>query len=356
MGQRQLSALLLVLPCFLLAACEDEGANPGPADVPTLPHDGGVDVPTQDASRDLDGSLADSAVNSDAPGMEATPGSDGSSADASPVVDMPNGCGRASSGLKVVSGYTHLESFPVDVSMDSRSYVDDYLLPWTAVNAQHSFLPTGGWNGCGAARFVPPSTGEGMAGLGQVLGIRDVTSTSFLAIRYCIKAGPTFAEHSHGAKPIILFRADPSGSSDIHDFGSRPMVISRPDPQGRGIVYGLCDGTVCTYVGGDYWPDGSDTFWLSASSGWACLEFDFDLANDQMRMYVSTQDGRFDDTLYLTATFRDTNSGPGGIFTGIDTVGGYFAAAQADPGNYYDIDDLALHTAHIGPPAAFVQP
>ncbi|HWB74779.1 MAG TPA: hypothetical protein VG755_07480, partial [Nannocystaceae bacterium] len=209
-------------------------------------------------------------------------------------------------------------------------------------------------DGCGAARIYPPAEGEHMAGIGQVLGLRSVEDTPRLTIRYCIDVGPSFPTLSSGAKPIILWRADPSTDVQGHDdaVGARPMVISRDDPEGRGIAYGMCDGTVCTYVGGDFWPDGSDT-WLLDGTRWSCLEFDFDLANDRMDLYVTTDDGELYDTPYLSAVFRDDLSGPGGVFTAIDTVGGYFAQSMSDPDNYYDIDALVIDTEHIGPPAGF---
>ena len=93
--------------------------------------------------------------------------------------------------------------------------------------------------------------------------------------------------------------------------------------------------------------------WVLDDSGWSCVEFDFDLAEDRMQMFVTTPDGRFDDTEYLTATFRDEASGPGGVFTAVDIIGGYFASSTSDPDNYYTIDDLVIDTAHIGPPPGF---
>ncbi len=295
-------------------------------------------------------------------GTSATTGDDGNddAASGGTTAGPPAGCNAGPSIVGVTNDgeYNHAESFPIRFTFDDDLYATSQRAVWASpdAGAQHEHLPDGGWDGCGAARFWPPSIYENMSGIGQILDLREVMESSTLAIRYCISAGASFAELSSGAKPIILWRAAPGSDVEGHDdaVGSRPMVISRPDPEGRGIAYGLCDGTVCTYVGGDFWPDGSDT-WLLSDDGWSCLEFDFDLANDEMQLFVTTQDGRFHDTPYLSANFRDEASGPGGVFTAIDIVGGYFAQATSDPDNYYTIDDLVVDVAHIGPPPGFAE-
>ncbi|MBL8956093.1 MAG: hypothetical protein JNK82_35295 [Myxococcaceae bacterium] len=79
-----------------------------------------------------------------------------------------------------------------------------------------------------------------------------------------------------------------------------------------------------------------------------------DLAQNRMQMWVTTRDGTFNDRLLFTATFRDGNSGPGGKFTTIDTLGGYFGATAPGPGVWYELDDIVVDTQKIGPPAGFV--
>lgn len=268
----------------------------------------------------------------------------------------PTGCDPGPSIVGVTNDgeYNYATAFPIALSFDDDAYATTAPIVWIGSGATHEHVPDGGIDGCGAARIHPPSEAEHMAGIGQILGLRAVTDTPRLSIRYCISVGETFPDLASGAKPIILWRADPDTDGQGHDdaVGARPMVISRPDTMGRGVSYGLCDGTVCTYHGGDFWPDGSDT-WLLDAGGWSCLEFEFDLQADTMRLFVSTDDGRFHDTPYFEASFRDENSGPGGVFAAIDTIGGYFAQSASDPDNYYDIDALVIDTQHIGPPAGF---
>jgi hypothetical protein len=328
-------------------AAPDEGSGDlGDTDGTTTPPTSSTDETSADATTDPEPTAADPSSTGPEP--------DSGTAARCVAPKLPSVVGLSHDGE-----YNYAASFPIEVSFDDDAYATEYGLPWvtTEIGAMHEFVADGGWDGCGAARFFPPTSGEGMSGIGQILGLRQVVDSPTLAMRYCIAAGATFPELSSGAKPTILWRADPATDVQGHDdaVGARPMVISRPDPEGRGITYGLCDGTVCTYVGGDFWPDGSDTWVLEGDGAWTCIELDFDLQGDSMQMYVTTQDGRFDDTLYLEAVFRDEASGPGGVFAAIDIIGGYFAMSTADPDNWYEIDDLVIDTAHIGPPPGFAR-
>jgi hypothetical protein len=322
-----------------LAACGDD-ASAG--------HDAGGTSSGRDAGsaplRDGGG-----AADPDA-GADPTPGDDAGA----PRPDAALPPGESYAGIRGSESGAFATAFPIIITFDDDRYESELHLPWVVESATHTHDPTGGWDGRGAARFTPPSTGEGMAGLGQFHALHEVANTELLSIRYCLRAGARFPQLASGAKPIILWRGEAGSAVDGHTLGARPMVISRPDPGDRGIAYGVCDGTTCTYVGGDFWPDGSDT-WLVTGDAWSCVEFEFDLASDRMTLFVSTRDGRFDDTEYLTGTFRDDMSGPGGVVTLIDTIGGYFAQSVADPENYYVIDDLVIDVAHIGPPAGFVR-
>lgn len=352
--------LLAALSSALGCTAADGGDPAAESTVATFP--GGSDDTADDASTAA-GSEGGAPTGTSASPTAGTSSDDaaeesGSEDDGGATTGGARDCNAGPSivGVSNDGEYNYASAFPIRYTFDDDLYATSESVVWASADAgaSHEFVPDGGWDGCGAARFRPPAVYENMSGIGQILDLRDVMESSTLAIRYCISVGATFPELASGAKPIILWRGQPGADDQGHDdaVGARPMVISRPDPAGRGIAYGLCDGTVCTYVGGDFWPDGSDT-WVLADDGWSCLEFDFDLANDSMELYVTTQDGRFDDTPYLSATFRDEASGPGGVFTAIDIVGGYFAQSVSDPDNYYVIDDLVIDTAHIGPPPGF---
>jgi hypothetical protein len=91
---------------------------------------------------------------------------------------------------------------------------------------------------------------------------------------------------------------------------------------------------------------------LAREEEWISVEFEANTTTGMIRLYVDTQDGALSG-LYVERAMDDT--GPGGTWSYIDLVGGYMAqAVQADPDNYYRIDELAVGSQRIGPPAGFV--
>jgi len=55
-------------------------------------------------------------------------------------------------------------SLPYAENFDTDNYQSS--LTWTSEGATHQWLPTGGWLGGGAAKFTPPTNGQGYSGLG----------------------------------------------------------------------------------------------------------------------------------------------------------------------------------------------
>ena len=48
------------------------------------------------------------------------------------------------------------------------------------------------------------------------------------------------------------------------------------------------------------------------------------------------------------------DTGPGGVWSYVDIIGGYMAPNdRADPNNYFMIDELVIDSRRIGPPAGF---
>jgi hypothetical protein len=122
---------------------------------------------------------------------------------------------------------------------------------------------------------------------------------------------------------------------------------------------GPCDGTVCRYEGGDYWPNGRETFRIgNGSTGrsheWICVELEANTAgNGSITLYIDTLDGRFSGQ-YITRPMD--SSGGGGVWRYMDILGGYMnrgSSVESDPENYFLIDELAFSTTRIGPPAGF---
>ncbi|MEK7706295.1 MAG: putative metal-binding motif-containing protein, partial [Myxococcota bacterium] len=180
----------------------------------------------------------------------------------------------------------------------------------------------------------------GLLGLGQFLGL----SATQLNVRFLIYYGRTYAEHTPVQnKLFILNRSD----------GSRPMVITRNFDVWQ--TYGACDGTVCRYEAGDYWPDGTDRLRIGAAERhdeWISVELEANATTGIIRLYVDTEDGALQG-LYVEQPMVD--SGTGGVYEYVDIVGGYFHGGNtADAESYFKLDELAIDDQYIGPPVGFV--
>lgn len=232
-------------------------------------------------------------------------------------------------------------TLPFFESFDTDAYAEDLVWVSKQQGAGHTWLPQGGWRG-GAAKFVPP-TGEGYSGLGQFSGLRAGNYTQ-LNVRFLIYHGAAYAASSPVQNKLFIF---------IRTEGARPMVITRN--YNNWQTYGACDGTVCWYEGGDYWPTGAETFRIGPppyrQEEWIGVELEANTLEGYVRLYLYSRDGKFNG-VYVQNDMID--SGPGGIWTFVDILGGYFhAGCRADPDNYFKIDELAIDNRHIGPPAGF---
>jgi hypothetical protein len=305
--------------------------------------------------------------------------------------------------------WIHLDSFPYTQNFDDSSYdsaIETDNLVWTTQGATHTWEASGGWGGGGAAKFTPPTGGEGYSGLGQIHFSADENGDypTHLNVRFLIYHGPTWVEYAGGNKVIIMNR--PVNENDVaqlsdslvnriiddfrnnypelssredfldNDFGfdvnrrafRRPMIISRQP--GDYVAYGSCDNTVCNYNvhhnnQEPYWPDGNDQFrigdsaigvnsmgqvWEQVEEEWVSVEFEVDTVEGYIRTYIYTQSGRIAGEIVTKQMDY-----PGSTLKYIDILGGYMGQAiQAHPGNYFMIDNLAIDDSYIGPPAGFV--
>jgi hypothetical protein len=194
----------------------------------------------------------------------------------------------------------NVTAFPAYVGFATNDYDDVHGFVWTTAGGTHSYSPTGGWNGGGAAHFTPP-TSEGYSGLGSFHFSSGVAPTH-LSMRWLMKVGPTMGQYGSGNKTLLFVR-NPNDSTH-----HRPMIITRPDPgHANSFVPGACDGTVCQYLVAannpePFWPDGNDTFWLGPTGWaeeWVSWEFEADANAGWIRLYITTQDGTFNDSLYV---------------------------------------------------------
>jgi hypothetical protein len=249
----------------------------------------------------------------------------------------------------VASAERILRSLPHVESFDANNYSD---LLWLSRGATQTWMPTAGWNGRGAAKFTPPDI-EGYCGVGQFIlsGIPLEQRPEQLNVRWLLYHGATWREHGPGGKLIIMNREGNRG---------RPMIIYRDWTNAQGDTWetiGPCDGTVCRYYGGDYWPDGRDTLRMGnrplyREEEWISMELEANTRTGIIRLYIDTQDGQLSG-LYVEQPMVDT--GPGGIWSYVDIIGGYmWAAEQQHPDNYFMLDEVVISSQRVGPPPGFV--
>ena len=240
-------------------------------------------------------------------------------------------------------------SLPHEESFDADNYAD---ITWvnTHLGATHTWMPAEGWNGAGAARFTPPLVDQGYSGLGQFVSLNGSTGVNQLNVRFLIKHGSTWREFGRNSKVIIMNRFFDDGSQ-----GDRPMIISREDDSQNWVTYGACDGTVCNYQGGGWWPDGTDDFRignapLNREEEWISVEFEANASTGIINLYIYTRDGQLSGR-YTSQSMART----GGMFKYIDIIGGYMdEGLQSDPNSYFMLDELKIDSQYIGPPAGFV--
>ncbi|MBL8269759.1 hypothetical protein [Steroidobacter sp.] len=238
-----------------------------------------------------------------------------------------------------------VRSLPHSENFDTNAYASDAI--WLTGGARQTWMPSAGWRG-GAAKFFPPTVAQNYSGLGQfILSLSTVPEQ--LNVRWLMYHGTTWREYAQGEKLIILNRNGNRG---------RPMIILRESSSGGQTweTMGACDGTVCRYEGGDYWPDGTDRLKIgnppvAREAEWISVEFEANTRTGMIRLYVDTQDGALSG-LYIERPMDDT--GTGGTWAYIDVIGGFFNnASTADENNYVMFDELVIDSKKIGPPAGF---
>ena len=235
-----------------------------------------------------------------------------------------------------------LSSYAYEENFDTDNYIPQIVR--LSGGATHTWLPTGGWRG-GAAKFTPPLSDQGYSGVGG-LYMDSIPTENQVNVRFLIYHGSTWQEYGTNNKVFIL--------DGVNAREQRSMVISRET--GEYVAWGACSGTVCKYEAGGLFPDGSETFRIGdkpphREEEWISVEVETNVASQYVRLYIHTQDGDFNG-LYIEQTL-DISSDP--TWMRLDMIGGYMdEAIQADPNNYFKIDEVKLSTSYIGPPAEFL--
>ncbi len=119
-------------------------------------------------------------------------------------------------GMSIASvglGCSYSASLPFTESFDTNNYSD---LVWTTHGATHTWMPTAGYNGRGAAKFTGPNA-EGYSAVGQFDFRGLSTIPEQINIRALVYQGRMWHELGAGGKLMILNREGNRG---------RPMVIA----------------------------------------------------------------------------------------------------------------------------------
>jgi hypothetical protein len=142
------------------------------------------------------------------------------------------------------------------------------------------------------------------------------------------------------------FNTDPGANWKLtynhHQAGDDFVVWMRPTEDGQGFqpaVYSSADG-------GRFRTENVPTFYLKNFKGqWIAIEYYFNIATGAFKMWLTTEDRRYNETLYINVSnFRFDNSSPIGRFT----VGSYWDG-RGDASKYFRLDEVVISDQYIGP-------
>jgi hypothetical protein len=205
------------------------------------------------------------------------------------------------------------------------------------------------WRG-GCAKFVPSNESNSYAALG---GFNLPSDTRRVHLRYLVFYGPDYvADLNRRHKHIIIHRG-----SDVS--GDRGMVYAwKTSPDREDLSLGACDNTDCTYEDGKTRPDLDVSFLVGEHLlEWVCVEAVFDTNNHTVQVYITTQDGAFNNYLLAERSIHSITSSQD-YWTRISVLGAYMDFGTHInpplPGMYWMLDEVAMSTSYIGPPDGFV--
>jgi len=282
-----------------------------------------------------------------------------------------------SANARDISSLPHTEDFE-DASGDTSEYADALSIDTdsspSARDAEAVHLEGGGWDGGDAVRFLIAANPDSSQGLGiNVSG----ASTSVIHVRYIIRIPSSMLNHLDSVQEpkLNIFNKVGGGANErLIAWWSQcnespkeyPLMVS-----GKGnanVSPADCDGsaeigvqmsntgspTIFDYVCNRYGNNGMAAFgWEDHVGEWVSIEMSADLRStaddDSMIVWVTTQDGTFDETIVLRP--------PCGMYDKDDSV---FALLEigmyggGTPLSYYDMDEVVVNDTYIGPPAGFI--
>lgn len=248
-----------------------------------------------------------------------------------------------------VSAEIVLSSYAYEEQFDTSDYVDNIVR--VTGGATHTWLSTGGWRG-GGAKFTAPLNDDSYSGIGGLMLDSINPSANQVNVRFLVYHGSTWQEYAANNKVFIL--------DGVDSRSQRPMIIARDTglPGEEYVAYGACAGTICNYTSGGLRPDNSDTFRignrpLAREEEWISVEVESNVSENYIKVFLYTQDGEIGGEYVRQYLFDGSPSDTG--WMRLDMIGGYLhGSVQADPNNYFILDEVKLSDSYIGPPAGFL--
>lgn len=258
------------------------------------------------------------------------------------------------------------------VSMASGSYP-----VWVTGGATHTHLPSGAWDGSGAARLTPPTADQSYSAIGGFGNLSRGGSYPLrsLNVRFELRLGPTWASSNAVGDPKFMIVHTSSTAAGA--TSERPMAYLAPSSP--CTVFAVAAGTVKQFnhagTSPDWWPSGREAFRFcdAPQAGgkpvvlpgeWVSVEL-FVVAEPRpsypsgaIRTVVTRRNGTVLLDYFIPWTY-DANWSLPKFITEVQVIGGYFNAGNAaNAGNYMDIAGLtfaANRTTVLGPRAGFLQ-
>ena len=214
---------------------------------------------------------------------------------------------------------------------------------WTTGGATHAYLPTGGWDGNGAARFTVPTSADAYSGT----TVDNFTPSSPVYIRWVLKTATNFHSASDLGKHIIV---NEEGEGD----GSRAIMIDHQcDPTHSDLYLGknVSPGYKAFFPNCVFSYDcSSRKFNFNITDGaWITVETYME-AGQTTRTWITTRDGSLNE---FETSYPSCNADvfPSGLrWHRINILGTYGGRG----GGSFILDDLVISTTKIGPPAGFL--
>lgn len=209
--------------------------------------------------------------------------------------------------------------------------------------ATHTHLPTGGWDGGGAAKFTP------IVANGNNIGIRpvDFTDQDSLFVRFIYKFGSTWHVAVPGTNKLILINRSTGANGDRAMWLCQQSSLQGP-PISAIVHHGYLSNNI------DRSPPNPVIVNLQPyidGGLWVCFEQQVSISGNYQKMYMTNQAGTLNNTLVDSISL----SGTSGLWSGIDIIGGYHqATGTVDANSYFILDSMVIADQAIGPPAGFV--